>query len=107
MNKGISITELNKPWTTESGFCFEKVKVAWKSWGRLNDERNNVVLICHALTGHAAADEWFSGLFSGDLFDPEDQFILCINVPGSCYGSTGPWDTDPATGDRGPGGYEF
>ncbi|MFN1834702.1 homoserine O-acetyltransferase [Balneola sp. MJW-20] len=99
MNDGISITELNRSWTTESGHVFKQVKIAWKSWGKLNKPKDNVVLICHALTGHAAADEWFSGLFNSGLFDLDKQFILCINVPGSCYGSTGPWDINPETGD--------
>jgi homoserine O-acetyltransferase len=99
MNKGITITTLNKSWTTESGYTFPSVDIAWKSWGTLNAERDNVILICHALTGHAAADEWFSGLFDeGGILDPKKQFILCINVPGSCYGSTGPISINPKTG---------
>ena len=99
MNKGIKITTLNKSWTTESGHTFPKVDIAWKSWGTLNEERDNVILICHALTGHAAADEWFSGLFDeSGILDPDEQFILCINVPGSCYGSTGPTSINPNSG---------
>lgn len=99
MNKDIKITTLNKSWTTESGHTFPTVDIAWKSWGTLNEKRDNVILICHALTGHAAADEWFSGLFDEDgILDPEKQFILCINVPGSCYGSTGPTSINPKTG---------
>lgn len=99
MNKDIKITTLKKNWTTESGTTFPEVDIAWKSWGSLNEKRNNVILICHALTGHAAADEWFSGLFDeGGILDPEKQFILCINVPGSCYGSTGPSSVNPRTG---------
>lgn len=99
MNKDVKITTLNKSWTTESGHTFGEVDIAWKSWGTLNENRDNVILICHALTGHAAADEWFSGLFDEDgILDPEKQFILCINVPGSCYGSTGPTSINPKTG---------
>lgn len=98
MNEGIQISKLTVPWTTESGHRFEEVEIAWKSWGTLNQDRDNVILICHALTGHAAADEWFSGLFREGLFDMENDFILCINVPGSCYGSTGPWHQNPTTG---------
>ena len=98
MNKGISITKIDHPWITESGFTFSSTEIAWKSWGKLNESRSNVILICHALTGHAAADEWFSGFFGEDGFlDPQQHFILCINVPGSCYGSTGPTSIDPET----------
>lgn len=106
MNKDIKITTLNKGWTTESGHTFSQVDIAWKSWGTLNENRDNVILICHALTGHAAADEWFSGLFDeGGILDPEKQFILCINVPGSCYGSTGPTSINPETGKAWQGDF--
>lgn len=99
MNKDIKITTLNKSWTTESGYSFGQVDIAWKSWGTLNKNRDNVILICHALTGHAAADEWFSGLFDkGGILNPKKHFILCINIPGSCYGSTGPASINPETG---------
>lgn len=98
MNQGVSIKRINRAWATESGFEFPFVDVAWKSWGTLNEAKDNVVLICHALTGHAAADEWFSGLFDENgSFDFENQFILCVNIPGSCYGSLSAWTENPAT----------
>lgn len=98
MNEGITIINLKKDFITESGHRFERPKAAYKTWGTLNESRDNVILICHALTGHAAADEWFPGLI-GDrkLYDPAKNFIICINVPGSCYGSLGPWSKDPET----------
>jgi homoserine O-acetyltransferase/O-succinyltransferase len=100
MNQGIQITNLEQPFITESGFRFEEPEVAYKTWGRLNTERDNVILICHALTGHAAADEWFPGIFGqGRICDPSKNFIICINVPGSNYGSVGPWSADPKTGE--------
>lgn len=100
MNQGITKTTLNDVFVTESGFQFENPEVAYKTWGKLNKSRDNVILICHALTGHAAADEWFTGIFGKEkICDPEKQFIICINVPGSCYGSIGPWSTNPATGE--------
>lgn len=99
MNDNITITNLEQDFITESGNRFTDAPVAYKSWGRLNDSRDNVILICHALTGHAAADEWFPGLIGkGKICDPEKNFILCINVPGSCYGSLGPWTENPDTG---------
>ena len=99
MNRGITITHLNKDFITESGFRFEKPEAAYKTWGTLNKSRDNVILICHALTGHAAADEWFPGLIGENkLYDPDHNFIICINVPGSCYGSVGPWTENPKTG---------
>jgi hypothetical protein len=63
MNKGITQTRLKDHFITESGARLERPEVAYKTWGTLNGERDNVILICHALTGHAAADEWFPGIF--------------------------------------------
>lgn len=88
-----------EPFITESGFRLEKPVIAYRTWGRLNKRRDNVVLICHALTGDTSADEWFHGFFGPDrVCDPEKQFIICANVPGSCYGSTGPASIDPKSG---------
>ncbi len=99
MNKGITESFLQKEFTTEGGFRFDSAQVAYKTWGTLNKTRDNVILICHALTGHAAADEWFPGLIGkGCVADPSKNFIICINVPGSCYGSVGPWTIDKKTG---------
>lgn len=98
MNQGITKTVLNQSFTTESGFEFQNPDVAYKTWGTLNKKRDNVILICHALTGHAAADEWFPGIFGkGRVCDPDENFIICINVPGSPYGSVGPWTINQNT----------
>lgn len=92
-------TQLGKPFITESGFQFEEVDVAFKTWGKLNQNRDNVILICHALTGNPDADQWFPGLFKDDgLIRIDDHFVICINVPGSCYGSAGPASINPKTG---------
>ncbi|MDZ7695143.1 MAG: homoserine O-acetyltransferase [Balneolaceae bacterium] len=99
MNEGISKYKLNQPFITESGFEFPKPVIAYKTWGKLNEARDNVVLICHALTGNAAADEWFPGLFkTGGVLDTDRYYVICTNVLGSCYGSTGPWSSNPDTG---------
>lgn len=100
MNQNITIVKLESDFITESGFRFKKPPVAYKTWGKLNEDRDNVIMICHALTGHAAADEWFPGIFGNDkVCDPSKHFIICINVPGSCYGSVGPWSVNPSTGN--------
>lgn len=99
MDQGTKQHKLQKPFVTESGFEFPEPVVAYKTWGRLNESRDNVILICHALTGHAAADEWFPGLFQpGGILDSDRYFVICTNVLGSCYGSTGPWSNNPGTG---------
>ena len=90
---------IDRTFTTESGFTFPKLELNWKSWGTLNEQKNNVVVICHALTGNAAADDWFSGVFaSGSPIDLSQYYVICINAIGSCYGSTGPWSTNSETG---------
>ncbi len=92
-------TKLGKPFVTESGFRFEEVDVAFKTWGKPNRNRDNVILICHALTGNPDADHWFPGLFKENgLIRPDHHFVICINVPGSCYGSVGPTSINPKTG---------
>jgi homoserine O-acetyltransferase len=67
--------------------------------GKLNAERNNVIWVCHALTGSSDFTDWWGGLFSADgPFDPAKNFIICANIPGGCYGSTGPLSLNPKTG---------
>src|SRR6185436_18015851 len=64
-------------------------------------DRNNVVWVCHALTGNSDFTDWWSGLFSGDgPFDPSRHFIICANILGGCYGSTGPLSLNPQTGKQ-------
>jgi homoserine O-acetyltransferase len=80
----------------ESGDDLAYPTVACRTWGELNAERTNVVIICHALTGNADADVWFKGIFESELL--QDKFVICMNVIGSCYGSTGPQSINPSTG---------
>src|SRR5512137_1440511 len=75
------------------------VRVAYREWGRLSPAGDNCVVVCHALTGSADADRWWTRMFGpGRALDPERDFILCSNILGSCYGTTGPAEIDPATG---------
>ena len=81
----------------ESGITISNVKIAYRTWGELNAERSNGVLVCHALTGSADADEWWKGLIgSGCALDPTHDFIVCSNLLGGCYGTTGPLSSIPA-----------
>ncbi len=85
--------------TTESGATLHEPEINYRTWGELNSDRSNAVVICHALTGSPDADEWLSGLFGpGNVFDPDRDFIICANVFGGCYGSTGPASVNPKTG---------
>lgn len=105
MDKTIN-TKLSKPFTTESDHTFAAPEVAFKTWGKLSKNRDNVILICHALTGNADADDWFPGLFEENgLIKKDEHFVICINVPGSCYGSIGPSSINPETGNSYQGSF--
>jgi len=68
-------------------------------YGRLNAARDNAVLVCHALSGSAQVGAWWPELFApGSLLNLENDCVLCVNLIGSCYGSTGPGSVDPDTG---------
>ena len=68
-------------------------------YGRLNAARDNAVLICHALSGSARVGDWWPEIFApGAVLSLEHDFVICINMLGSCYGSTGPGSVDPETG---------
>lgn len=83
-----------------------ELTLAYHAYGQLNEAGDNVVWICHALTGSSDAADWWSGLVGeGKLFDPRRQFIVCANVPGSAYGSTSALSVNPATGE--PYFHEF
>ena len=68
-------------------------------YGRLNAARDNVVLVCHALSGSALVGQWWPELFApGGIADLSRDCVICVNLLGSCYGSTGPGSVDPETG---------
>ena len=91
---------LPTPFPLESGAVLTGAQVAYRTWGRLSAARDNVVWVCHALTANADVLDWWAGLFGpGCFFDSADWYIVCANVLGSCYGSTGPLSPDPATGE--------
>ncbi|HEX5112865.1 MAG TPA: homoserine O-acetyltransferase [Saprospiraceae bacterium] len=83
----------------ESGYSFDKgITIAFHTYGELNADRNNVIWVCHALTANSRVDDWWSGLFGEKkLFDPSKYFIVCANVLGSCYGTTGARSIDAKT----------
>jgi homoserine O-acetyltransferase len=90
--------EHGSTFTLESGRTVEALRLGYTAYGSLNEARDNAVWIFHALTANSDPFEWWPGLVgSGRLFDPASHFIVCVNMPGSCYGSTGPLDEDPTT----------
>ena len=87
------------PLELEGGTTLHDVTLAYRTWGSLNRRRDNAVVVCHSLTGDADAATWWRPLIGkGQALDPDRHFIVCVNLIGSCYGSTGPTSVNPATG---------
>jgi len=83
----------------ESGRTLAHATLHYAVYGRLNAARDNAVLICHALSGSARVGDWWPEIFApGAVLSLEHDFVICINLLGSCYGSTGPGSVDPETG---------
>jgi homoserine O-acetyltransferase/O-succinyltransferase len=83
----------------ESGEKLVRPTIQYTLYGNLNKDKSNVVWICHALTANADAVGWWPGLVGEKyLYNPEEYFIVCANILGSCYGTAGPLSTNPTTG---------
>jgi homoserine O-acetyltransferase len=83
----------------ESGRTLAQPTLHYAVYGRLNAAHDNAVLICHALSGSARVGDWWPEIFApGAVLSLEHDFVICINILGSCYGSTGPGSVDPETG---------
>src|SRR6201996_6258558 len=96
------------PLTLDAGRGLAPWTIAYMTYGTLNAERSNAVLLCHALTGDqfAASDSpitgkpgwWLTMVGPGKPIDTDRFFVICTNVIGGCMGTSGPSDIDPATG---------
>jgi homoserine O-acetyltransferase/O-succinyltransferase len=83
----------------ECGRALATPTLHYAAYGKLNSARDNAVLVCHALSGSALVGSWWPEVFApGALLSLEHDFVICINMLGSCYGSTGPGAVDPETG---------
>jgi homoserine O-acetyltransferase len=90
---------LDEPLLLDCGRSLGGVTLHYAVYGRLNAARDNAVLVCHALSGSALVGSWWPEVFApGALLSLEHDFVICINMLGSCYGSTGPGSVDPETG---------
>ena len=92
--------EYSTPVILENGQQLPSVTIAYHTYGRLNEARDNVIWICHALTANSDAQSWWPGMIGkGLVFDTSKYFVVCANILGSCYGTTGPLSINPATGE--------
>src|SRR5689334_3664616 len=106
---------IDQPLKLDCGIDLAPFQIAYQTYGELNADRSNAVLICHALTGDQHAFNthpvtkkpgwWETMVGPGRPIDTERYFIICANVVGGCMGSTGPASTNPKTGQ--PWGLEF
>ncbi|WP_296859055.1 homoserine O-acetyltransferase [uncultured Methanobrevibacter sp.] len=106
---------IEEPIKLDSNEIIEDVTVAYETYGELDKEKSNAILICHALTGDAHAAGWHKGdekpgwweilIGPGKALDSEKYFIICSNVLGGCKGTTGPSSINPKTNK--PYGLDF
>lgn len=86
----LEIFRYSKAFKLESGKTLPEVKIAFKTYGKLNADLSNVIWVCHALTANAHVHDWWPGMFgAGKVLDQKKYFIVCPNILGSCYGTTG------------------
>jgi homoserine O-acetyltransferase/O-succinyltransferase len=105
----------DRPLILDSGAALGPFTIAYQTYGRLDAERANAVLVCHALTGDQFVAEthpvtgkpgwWETMVGPGKPVDTDRFFVICVNVLGACMGTTGPRDINPATGK--PYGLSF
>lgn len=90
----------SKPFLLESGDFLPEIDIAYHTFGTLNEKKDNVVWVCHALTANSDVTDWWPHTVEeGCFLDPNRWFVVCANILGSCYGSTGPMSINPATGE--------
>ncbi len=104
----VDVATYHDPLTLQYGGILAHVAVAFETYGSLNRARDNAILLCHALTGsaHAAGlgdarevPGWWDPLVGpGKAVDTREHFVVCSNILGGCYGSTGPSSLNPKTG---------
>lgn len=95
----MQIYRYKEPLILESGERIEALEIAYHTYGSMNSNRDNIIWVCHALTANSdVADWWQNTVVPGGMLDPERYFVVCANVLGSCYGTTGPLSINPSTG---------
>lgn len=120
----VILADEKRPLVLDCEYLFMPIEVEYETYGQLNANRDNAILILHALSGDAHAAGWFAAsdrlnrpwlkkrpgwwdgiIGPGKAFDTDKYFVICSNILGSCYGTTGPSSMDPKTCD--PYGLRF
>ncbi len=93
--------KLDSDFDLELGGSLSDINIRYHTFGTLNNAKDNVVMVIHALTANSDVSDWWSGLYGkGNIFDPTSDFIICANNLGSPYGTTCADDRNPKTGQR-------
>lgn len=88
----------SKDFPLERGGILKGLSIAYHTYGKLNSQKDNCIWVCHALTANSdVADWWPHTVVPGGFLDPEKYFVVCANIIGSCYGTTGPLSINPDT----------
>jgi homoserine O-acetyltransferase len=86
----------NLPFELENGEVLPELTIAYNTFGKLNATRDNVIWICHALTANSDAQDWWPEMIGRlCLLNTDEYFVICANILGSCYGTTGPTSINP------------
>jgi homoserine O-acetyltransferase len=94
----INTIQINRSFQLENGKILPGLTIAYDTYGKLNEAKDNVVWVCHALTASSDVFRWWPGLVGDNcVINPNDHFIICVNILGGCYGSSGPLTIDPST----------
>ena len=95
----MNIYRHNQPFELERGGILPELTIAFSTYGKLNAAHDNVIWVCHALTADSDVASWWPHTVeAGKFLDPTEHFIICANILGSHYGTTGPLHVNPATG---------
>jgi homoserine O-acetyltransferase/O-succinyltransferase len=88
--------QIHEPFQLEIGKFLPGLTIAYHTYGQLNEKKDNVIWVCHALTANSNVFEWWTGIVGEScVINPNDHFIVCVNMIGSCYGSSGPLTVNP------------
>lgn len=97
--KNLKYLKYEQAFECECEKVLPEIEIAYTTYGKINADQSNIIWMCHAFTANADPIDWWPGMVGkGKFFDPEKYFIVCANILGSCYGSTGPLSTNPETG---------
>ena len=89
--ENLKIYRHHEAFSLENGAVIKNLEIGFHTFGQLNEDKSNVIWVCHALTANSNVFDWWKGLLGDkNLFNPDEYYIVCANNLGSCYGTTGP-----------------